>query len=271
MSGKLAQSLNLTLAHALGTEIGVGGESQISLARLEEMSIGPFHINRTKVAVAWDTAEDMPDVLVGGNQLLQNDVEIDDKQITLFSPSGCGDTSLGYWADDVPWVPTEAVTNDDMRTTIVVQVNGHPVRALIDTGAPSTYLDESVARMLGFDPNTAKVGEGGGIGAHASTLSVATFDTIAIGPEVIHKPRILVTNLWKGVKEDVQRRDTARFVDEQQQMLLGADFVRSHHLLFATSQRRLYFSYIGGPVFRSPSAPPAAPVPASAVKPAASN
>ena len=29
---------------------------------------------------------------------------------TLTSPSGCNDASLGYWADEVPWVPTEPVT-----------------------------------------------------------------------------------------------------------------------------------------------------------------
>jgi hypothetical protein len=36
-------------------------------------------------------------------------------------------------------------------------------------------------------------------------------------------------------------------------MLLGVDFVRSHHLLFAVSQRRMYFSYLGGEVFRTTS------------------
>jgi hypothetical protein len=34
-------------------------------------------------------------------------------------------------------------------------------------------------------------------------------------------------------------------------MLLGADFLRSHRVLLAMSQRRLYFSYVGGRVFGS--------------------
>ena len=264
LSGKLAQRLELTLVHADGSELGFGGESQISLARLDEMSVGPFRFHKTRAAVAWNTGDGIPDVLVGGNLLLQNDVELDGKQIIIFSPSGCGDAELGYWDDGVPWVPTEAVTDDDLRTTIVVQVNGRPVRALIDTGAPSTMLDEGVARSLGLDPDAARVGEVGGIGAHRQALSAVTFDTIAIGPEVIHRPRILVSRLWQGVKDDRHRMDTERYVDEQQQMILGADFVRSHRLLFATSQRRLYFSYLGGEVFRAPAVRPAIVAPAAA-------
>ena len=43
-------------------------------------------------------------------------------------------------------------------------------------------------------------------------------------------------------------------------MLLGADFLRAHRTLVAHSQRRLYFTYVGGPVFL---AEPAAPQPPS--------
>jgi hypothetical protein len=32
-------------------------------------------------------------------------------------------------------------------------------------------------------------------------------------------------------------------------MLIGRDFFISHRILFAESQRRLYFTYVGGPVF----------------------
>jgi hypothetical protein len=41
-------------------------------------------------------------------------------------------------------------------------------------------------------------------------------------------------------------------------MLLGADFLRTHRILFAMSQDRLYMSYLGGDPFpprRAPKAP----------------
>ena len=54
-------------------------------------------------------------------------------------------------------------------------------------------------------------------------------------------------------------------------MLLGLDFLRSHRVLIAHSQRKLYFSYIGGTVFqpRSKLSPPGGPGPERAVTPPA--
>jgi hypothetical protein len=58
----------------------------------------------------------------------------------------------------------------------------------------------------------------------------------------------------------------SRKVDELQPMLLGDDFLRAHRVLVSHSQRKIYFTYAGGPVFqadkaaeakRTPSAPPA--------------
>jgi hypothetical protein len=42
-------------------------------------------------------------------------------------------------------------------------------------------------------------------------------------------------------------------------MILGADFLRAHRVLISHSQRKMYFTYLGGPVFavaRPPSSGP---------------
>ena len=39
-------------------------------------------------------------------------------------------------------------------------------------------------------------------------------------------------------------------------MLLGADFLRAHRVLVSHSQRKMYFTYLGGPVFAPPPRPP---------------
>jgi hypothetical protein len=38
-------------------------------------------------------------------------------------------------------------------------------------------------------------------------------------------------------------------------MLLGADFLRSHRVLVSHSQRKIYFTYVGGPIFQTARAP----------------
>jgi len=44
-------------------------------------------------------------------------------------------------------------------------------------------------------------------------------------------------------------------------MLLGVDFLRTHRVLIAHSQRKLYFSHVGGPVFRPRAVPVSPPAP----------
>ena len=152
------------------------------------------------------------------------------------------------------------MANDqDMRVTITVQVNGQPVQALIDTGAPTTILDDGAARRLGFDPDDPasphrrrrrhRRAQGSGVSRHLRHDRDR--------PGGVRHARVRVADLWKGVRDDYHRNSTAAYVDEQPHLILGADFVRSHHLLFAGSQRRLYFSYLGGDVFIAPKPRPA--------------
>ena len=42
-------------------------------------------------------------------------------------------------------------------------------------------------------------------------------------------------------------------------MLVGADFLRSHRTLVSHSQRKIYYTYTGGPVFVTGGARAAAP------------
>ena len=53
---------------------------------------------------------------------------------------------------------------------------------------------------------------------------------------------------------------------EDTQMLLGLDFIRSHHVLLSQSHKKLYFSYNGGPVFMADSNP-AQPAPSKPPSP----
>ena len=51
-------------------------------------------------------------------------------------------------------------------------------------------------------------------------------------------------------------------------MLLGADFLRAHRVLVAHSQRKMYFTYEGGPVFQPRAAEARRGTPPESAKPA---
>ncbi len=253
LAGEMSERLKLTPVHINNFQVGVGGRSEESMVRLDEFSLGRIQWTHMKAVVAWQ-AEGMPDVLVGAPLLFGRDVELDDKAISYYSAEGCDDAPLGYWADGVPWLRMESASADDQRVFVTVNVNGTPVRALVDSGAPSSVLDAAVARKLGFHPEDPAlvVGSMGGIGEHKNPVSVLTLDSVAIGPEIVHKARIRVADMWASVKADTRPSERGDFLDQAEGMVLGADFIRAHRLLFATSQRRLYFSYLGGEVFSAP-------------------
>lgn len=256
-----AQRLGLSLGHVGEEMYGVGGKSEIYRARLTDFHLGRFAWPRVGARVVprnGERAVDAVDVLVGSTVLLQNDLEITADALHFFEPAACDGTSLAYWDEETPWLPIAEKSSGDRSVDVTVSVDGVPVLAAVDTGAPFSILDISVARRLGFDPARAQpVGDARGYGTHPMRQWLGDFDRIDIGPEVVHHPTFLVGDLWGAVRSDAQRDFAGPSVENWPRMLLGADFIRTHRLLFAMGQRRLYFSYVGGQPFVRPSAPPA--------------
>ena len=269
----VAERLQLRLAHLDGEAYGVGGRSQTYLTQLRDLRLGRFAWDRAHAVILPRAASeieeaDSSELLVGSSLLLQHDMEIDADVLRFYDPEGCGDAPLGYWADDVPWVPMLAAARGDFGVEVLVHVDGVPVRAAIDTGSPYSLLDLSIARRLGFDPARAgPADERQGFGRHSMRSWLGDFGAIAIGPEVVHRPTLRVADMWGHVVSDAQSMDARRVVDDDwPQMLLGADFVRTHRLLISMDQRRVYFSYVGGQPFVRPAASPTPAPPSAAAR-----
>jgi predicted aspartyl protease len=250
---------------------GRGGSTEYWRTRVDEISFGKVQWKGAHLAVYGEASGkgEAPRVLVGAGFLFQRDLEFTSDALTFFEPSGCDDVPLAYWADDVPWTKMEATTADDLRVVVTVEVDGRPVRALVDSGAPLSEIDLPIAQALGFDPARAAAGHLGGIGTHTARSWPASFQSFAIGDEVIRHPRLLVTDMYGAISQDYQSVGTEKRVTDSPHMILGADFLRAHRVLFATSQRRMYFSYLGGAVFMAPADPPPAPVAVEAASAAA--
>jgi hypothetical protein len=61
---------------------------------------------------------------------------------------------------------------------------------------------------------------------------LAPFSSFKVGDEEIRNPRLRVGDTREGTD-----------------MLLGADFFLSHRIFVSNEQRKVYFTYNGGPVF----------------------
>lgn len=191
--------------------------------------------------------------LLGQNVLGAADVEYDlaNGAVRMLKPLGdCGGVDLGYWVPGKTGVVTleNAQSLTSPHTIGEAEVNGRKIRVLFDTGASTSFLSQSAARRVGLRLDAAGAKAGGlssGIGSALSESTLAPVESFSIGGETIRNTSLRVGS-----------RDLATMAD----MLLGADFFLSHRILVAKSQRRLYFTYNGGPVFRL-DAPPSAATP----------
>lgn len=217
---------------------GFGGTSPIYASIVNEFIVGPVRAGRSNMPVVGSFG-DTPsyDGILGAPFLFQTDVEISlaTKQLTFFVPDKCGGTWLGYWGQDVQEVPLRRHNEHHMNPKFFVRVNGKELEAMIDTGASISVITADAARRAGISldgPNARRNGEIAGVGNYTASLWQVTTE-FQIGEET-------VKNAEMGVEDS-----GLNMAD----VVLGADFLRAHRVLFALSQNKLYFSYVGGEPF----------------------
>lgn len=177
--------------------------------------------------------------MLGRNLLSYTDTEYDLAQgiVKLMVPNGdCADTSMAYWAGDTPVsiAPLQREPGDKTPAiTSTALLNGKSITVVFDTGARSV-LSLAAARRAGIAADAMKpAGQLGGAGRGSAKAWVAPVDSFELGGERINNSRLMVG--------DFDLKD----VD----MLIGVDFFLSHRLYIAKGQRKIYFTYNGGPVF----------------------
>lgn len=259
-----AEKLNLKLAHVGMSALGVGGESAMYQTMVDDITLGKLHWHRVKMTVLWDSdGLKSFDALIGANILFFSDLEIDlaKGEIKFFEPKDCRDTFLGYWDEQAVVIPMREMAPDDQRQIFDVKINGKKIRAMIDSGAPTSVVNLEAAAKAGVTPQSSgvvEIGTGGGVGKHTVKIWRARFADFTVGEETVQNPSIQVQDLYGSTLSDSNNIATNAMVHDQPDMLLGADFLRAHRVLFAVSQRRLYLSYLGGKVFGDDDAPSAA-------------
>jgi len=191
--------------------------------------------------------------LLGQNVLDVADVEYDlpDGIIRLFRESDCHGANLAYWAGSQGHseLALDEPTNGDTDTAGWATLNGVRIHVQFDTGTGDSMLSLRAAQRAGVkpgDPGVVAAGYTSGITAHSYLRAwIAPFSSFELGDEGI-----------KNFKLEIGAMGTD--VD----MLVGMDFFHSHRVFVSNDQNRMFFTYTGGPVFRTEH-PPTAPVAAA--------
>jgi tetratricopeptide (TPR) repeat protein len=225
--------------------IGIGGKQALSITTVKSFTIADQPLKNQVFLV--DDNEFGAGVagLMGENILGLADAYYDlpDGAIKLVKPKGC-DRPFVLWDASRPFsmVPIDRSDTPTREITVDAYVNGKLVRAMLDTGASTSMLSADAARRAGLNPDDPAATDGGldrGIGRGWVATSIVPVDSFKIGDEEVKHTRLRIGAM--SLPE----------VD----MLLGEDFFLSHRIYVANSQRRIYLTYTGGPVFNLGVAP----------------
>lgn len=212
----------------------LGGHSRIYTTRVREFQAGLATMKNGDLELLGDSGSPPSyEAVLGASFLLQTDFEISlaTKEIRLFKPSNCENRSLAYWdqnALELPFLPGSQLSENPAFTVLV---NGKKVKAVISSGSAFTAMTRPAASRIGLQSDAPGAEDRM---VHAGSKSIAFWkvklDTLQLGDELIQNAEIGVVD---GDRADID-------------LILGADFLRSHRVLFAMSQQKLYFSYVGG-------------------------
>ncbi len=235
---------------------GVGGSAEAEVATVKTFTLAKADIPNVQFIVGGAEVGASAIGVLGQNVLSLGDVEYDlaNGAVRLFKTQGCARNALAYWAAGKPFsiVPIESVDTDH-HTVGQAKVNGVEVRTTFDTGAARSQLSLRAAARAGLTPDSPGAvfaGYSSGIGRRVTKSWIVPVNSFQVGDETVKNTRIRIGDIGESA------------------MLLGADFFLSHRVYVANSQRKLYFTYNGGPVFNLSRTPEAASQSAAAAEPA---
>jgi tetratricopeptide (TPR) repeat protein len=243
-----------TLTRASAEELGLTLQRLPEGATVGGLAGNMVHPRKTTVKTVQLLNSQIPDIdfLVGGNDsglggmgvlgrnilsMLDTEYDLAHGMIRFVKLTGdCDNTNMAYWAGDTPVSEVKLLSSPTPGRPPIrarLQLNGHEVTALFDTGA-STIVSLDAAHKAGLkDADLRDNSTTYGVGRGQVKFWTASFDTVSLGGETVRHNRLGVS--------DFEGRDF--------DMLVGIDFFLSHRVYVSSENQRMFFTYNGGPVF----------------------
>jgi len=149
--------------------------------------------------------------------------------VKLAKAEGCEGSNMAYWAKegDVFYeAPLTPPASGAPYTQTEVTINGAKLRGLLASGVPYTLITKAAAEKAGV-----KVTDPGVKAFTKSKAWTAPFASVKVGDEEIKNATLEIG-------------DTS---DDFYDVLIGDDYLKTHHLYVANSQKKIYFTYAGRP------------------------
>ena len=247
-----AAAFGLKIVERGGKSYAAGGMENLGVVTVHDLNVAGFVVHNLILTTAGHgrPSGDYGGVL-GEDFLSHWDLEFDPAAgvMRLMVPKDCTGDQVVYWAPNYSVV--SLLPDSSHHLAANVQLNGHDLLAIFDTGAAYTIVTADVARRPGLHPTvTAATGQRGrGLGPESFAIDTAVFPSITIGQETIQNPKLAVADLFSKNKELSIGSHVQSKPEGEPEILIGVDFFRAHRVYVARGQKQMYFTYLGGPVF----------------------
>ena len=206
----------------------LGGTSD-ALTIIPSMTLGGIESKDVQVMILPPSPIDRDNRVVGTlvpNPKLDLEVDYADRKLSVFSSEHCKG-GVVYWPAQV--IAVVPMGLDGAHATVPVSIEGHTLKALIDSGTTDTTMNLAIAHLW-FDldyngPDVEKVGQVGN--TRYGSIYRHRFKNISFEGVSITNPSIILMPNQNRVLPD---------------LILGADILTKMHLYFSYEERKVYIT-----------------------------
>ena len=251
-----AERLGLPMREIVSEHMyGLGGEAKTFAATAKHFQMGTFVGDQLDLAGGGTMTDARRAPLVLGDDFFSHfttEFDLANGVIRLFRPEDCQPVQVLYWSTTYSLAELGSFANWDPQIKLNVIVNGRRVLAILDSGAGLSDIEQRVAEGAGVvkaeaDSTLAQTG----ISGRRVDTWLGYFATLAVGDEVLHNAKFQVGELFSADRVEKTGSRLTFAPENVPQMLLGCDFFLSHRILVFPKDRKLLFTYNGGPVLQA--------------------
>jgi hypothetical protein len=223
----------------------IAGNVSSTLAQVPEFRLGALTFDNLALQInASPILASTVAGLVSNDLLMPYDADLDfaGGRLNLFLPGSCAEAKLYWPTAPLTIVPFQFV---DAHITINARLDGQPIRAVIDTGAPFTTLNLKAAeRLFNLAPGELHLNVGVGQGdtplnIYAHRFSIMTFEGVTVS-----NPIMLVVPIQLG--EDKRLFHWRPSDVPAPDLIVGMDILRTLHLYISYRDKKIYITRADG-------------------------
>lgn len=191
------------------------------------------------------------DGILATGMFLHDDIDLDfgARRVNFFSPDHC-EGKVVYWPHQA--LSVVPVKEEQSHIDVPVMLDGHPLRAMIDTGSQFTTMDLSRAQQtINFSPRTPSIGNAPKDNPEKQ-IYPRRFSSLSFDGVTIQNPLVIIRPLQfgGGKTDDAMLGSRAERKDDQSNRLnaditIGMDILRHLHIYLASRESKLYVTEAG--------------------------